>query len=93
MNKSEMEKRPLILNIPNDPDEPNNNNTGFKVFKKIKKERKKNQSDYTKNICGYITKKIIREFVSSNYFPYVAELCQKYKCDYKTMKSYYLSKI
>ena len=29
---------------------------------KVIKEKKHNKCDYQKNICGYITKKIIREF-------------------------------
>ena len=66
---------------------------GFKVFRKIKKERKKNLSDYRKNICGYITKKIIREFVSPNYSAYVNKLCENHQCDYATLKSFYLSRI
>lgn len=70
INKSKIEDRPLILNIPSDPNDANKN-PGFRVFKKVKKEKKKNLSDYRKNICGYITKKIIREFVSPHYFTYV----------------------
>jgi hypothetical protein len=34
---------------------------------KIKKNKKKNPVDYKKNICGYITKKIIREFTSTDF--------------------------
>ena len=33
---------------------------GLRVFKKIKKEKVKSKCDYDKNICGYITKKVIR---------------------------------
>ncbi len=40
---------------------------GLRLFKKIKKEKVRNKCDYDKNICGYITKKVIREFVSKNY--------------------------
>jgi hypothetical protein len=32
---------------------------------KENKEEKKNPFDYRKNICGYITKKVIREFTSA----------------------------
>ena len=39
-----------------------------KVFKKtIKKSKSRMNRDYQKNICGYITKKIIREFGSDTY--------------------------
>ena len=39
-----------------------------KVFKKnIKKSKSRTNRDYQKNICGYITKKIIREFGSDTY--------------------------
>ena len=40
---------------------------GVHVFKKIKKEKVRNKCDYDKNICGYVTKKVIREFVGNNY--------------------------
>jgi hypothetical protein len=33
---------------------------GLRVFKTIKKEKVKSKCDYDKNICGYITKKVIR---------------------------------
>lgn len=41
------------------------NNHSSKNSIKIKKQKKKNPFDYRKNICGYITKKIIREFTNS----------------------------
>ena len=49
--------------------------------------------DYRKNICGYITKKIIREFVSNTFKDKVSDLCQKHEAFYPQCKSYYLSKI
>ncbi len=49
---------------------------GFHVFKKIKKEKKRNMCDYRKNICGYITKKIIREFTGPNYVSLVKSYCE-----------------
>lgn len=49
--------------------------------------------DYRKNICGYITKKIIREFTSPVYSNYVKKLCEEELCDYISCKSYYQSKI
>ena len=36
-------------------------------LKKITKSKTKIESDYKKNICGYITKKVIREFIYGNY--------------------------
>lgn len=39
----------------------------IKIFKPVKKEKVHSRCDYDKNICGYITKKVIREFVSKNY--------------------------
>jgi hypothetical protein len=65
-----------------------------KVFKaKEKKIRIKKPCDYRKNICGYITKKIIREYLSSTYKVKVEQLCDKHGCDYSTSKTYFLSKI
>lgn len=53
-----------MINIPTtilvDPAKNRVDHSGFKLCRKIKKEKKKNASDYRKNICGYITKKIIR---------------------------------
>lgn len=44
------------------------NGSGFQFCRKLKKnKKKKNASDYRKNICGYITKKVIREFTSQTY--------------------------
>jgi len=40
---------------------------GLHIFKSKKKEKVRSRCDYDKNICGYITKKIIREFASENY--------------------------
>ena len=65
----------------------------FSVFKRVKKEKKKNQSDYRKNICGYITKKIIREFVGPNYACHVQDRCDAHQVDYNAVKSHYLAKI
>jgi hypothetical protein len=38
----------------------NHGRLGLKIHGKNKKIKKKNPVDYKKNICGYITKKIIR---------------------------------
>lgn len=43
-------------------------NSGVPIFRKIRKLKKKGPAEYRKNICGYITKKIIREFTSVTYF-------------------------
>lgn len=64
-----MEKRPLVLTLPDFNPIPKNSQSSdipiipkpnHSVFKKVKKEKKYNKCDYQKNICGYITKKIIR---------------------------------
>lgn len=87
--------RVLIINYPNAAHDNSSKSTGseFKLFRKIKKEKKKNESDYCKNICGYITKKIIRELCSPNYASHVRGLCNKHKCDYQEIKTFYLPKI
>lgn len=86
--------RPLIINMPIPTvQNPVNNASSFRLFRKIKKEKKKNQSDYCKNICGYITKKIIRELCSPNYATHVKGLCTKHNCEYKQIKTFYLPKI
>ena len=64
------------------------------VFKpKDKKHKIKKPCDYRKNICGYITKKIIREYFSPTYRLFVEELCKKYDCTYTASKNHFLSKI
>lgn len=67
----EMEKRPLVIN-PHEftvPHLPTNSDPtshlafpvpNISIFKRKLKEKKHNKCDYQKNICGYITKKIIR---------------------------------
>jgi len=77
----DIEKRPLVLNIdelrqPNLLFNNNENNNGVaplnvSIFKKVKKEKKHNKCDYQKNICGYITKKIIREFINNTFDDFV----------------------
>lgn len=49
--------------------------------------------DYRKNICGYITKKIIREFTGSNFASLIKTFCEEERCDYKICKSFYQAKI
>jgi hypothetical protein len=63
------------------------------VFRKIRKEKVKNRCDYDKNICGYITKKVIREFVGRNYEAEARKLADKHRCDYEVCKSYYQKKV
>jgi hypothetical protein len=91
----------IILSHPNgnlhdterNPHSENQSNGGLRIFKKIKKEKVKSKCDYDKNICGYITKKVIREFVGKNYEQEVEELTKKYRCNYSDCKSYYLKKV
>jgi hypothetical protein len=66
---------------------------GLHVFKKIKKEKVRSKCDYDKNICGYITKKVIREFLSKNYEQEVGELIRKHRCSFAECKTYYLRKV
>ena len=66
----------------------------MKLFKKKqKKKRVKGECDYKKNICGYITKKILREFAGPAYYQKVYKLCEEKNCSYSSAKSYYLSQI
>jgi hypothetical protein len=66
---------------------------GLHVFKKIKKEKVRGKCDYDKNICGYITKKVIREFLSKNYEQEVGELTRRHRCSFAECKAYYLRKV
>ena len=66
---------------------------GVHVFKKIKKEKVRTKCDYDKNICGYVTKKVIREFVGTTYALEVDRLMLKYNCNRTDCKSYYLRKV
>ena len=64
------------------------------VFKKkTKRIKKKTTCDYKKNICGYITKKIIREFVSDTFKDTVQQLCEKHGANYTNSKAYYVGRI
>lgn len=38
-----------------------------KLRRKISRSSKKRISNYKKNICGYITKKVLREYLSGSY--------------------------
>lgn len=53
----------------------------------------RNKCDYDKNICGYITKKVIREFVSVGYEKEVSELVRQYHSNYEQCKLFYLKKV
>lgn len=63
------------------------------VFRKVKKERVKSKCDYEKNICGYITKKVIREFLGPNYRGERTNLTHKYGCSEDDCKAYFLKKV
>jgi hypothetical protein len=65
----------------------------LRIFKKVKKEKVRSRCDYDKNICGYITKKVIREFVSKNYEREVGELVIRFRSNYNECKGYYLKKV
>lgn len=64
-------QRPQAYSIPTtilvDPSKSTGEKSGLTLWqKKLKKiKKKKNPFDYRKNICGYITKKVIREFTSA----------------------------
>lgn len=99
-----MEKRPLVIN-PHEftvPHLPTNSDPtshlafpvpNISIFKRKLKEKKHNKCDYQKNICGYITKKIIREFIGDTYEDFVDELCKKYYCNPEEARKWYLSKV
>ena len=82
---------------PPEPDQPpSNGSASLKgLFKPIRKEKVKSRCDYDKNICGYITKKVIREFVSKNYEKDVVEIVREIgnHCTYAECKAYYLKKV
>lgn len=69
----EVPTRSLVIELPSrrpplEPDPPQHPPPAqIHVFRKVKKERVRSKCDYEKNICGYITKKVIREFVGRNY--------------------------
>ena len=77
---------------PQDGNQPHGRE-GLHVFKKIKKEKVRTKCDYDKNICGYVTKKVIREFVGPTYAQDVDKLLEKYHCNRVDCKSYYLRKV
>ena len=81
---------------PPEADQAPNGSASLKgLFKSIKKEKVKSRCDYDKNICGYITKKVIREFVSKNYETDVVEIVRQIgnNCTYSECKAYYLKKV
>lgn len=61
-NSKKYENRVLIpTTILVDPtNNSNKKKEGLRILRKIKKLKKKNPLDYRKNICGYITKKVMR---------------------------------
>ena len=91
--ESENDKKFLVLKIEDACNMKNESKETQKCFKTEKRISKKNKPDYNKNICGYITKKIIREFISRTFEETVRTLCLKHGCDYKEAKAYYFKKI
>lgn len=69
----------------------------FRVFdtkrKHIQKTTNQASNDYRKNICAYITKKVIREFISESYQEGVLALCSKHECTYADVRSYYIARV
>ena len=49
----------------------------MKPISKNEKDTKKAMKDYKKNICGYITKKIMKEFIGNNFIQRVNRLCEE----------------
>lgn len=70
-----------------------NDSTEFDPQKINGKKGKKNNSDYKKNICGYITKKIVREFIGKNFREHVTNLCMKHGCLYDELSDFYQRKV
>jgi hypothetical protein len=66
-----------------------NDTTEINPQKTKRKKAKKANSDYKKNICGYITKKIIREFIGKNFEEHVTNLCAKNNCFYEEVVQFY----
>lgn len=62
------------------PDEEQRELRVFDLTRRVRKPRKK--PDYKKNICGYVTKRAIRECLSEQYEDRVRQLCLKHSCDY-----------
>ena len=92
-NPEPPQQRNLVLNI-GELGTSDEGSSRANIFRKKKIARNKtNKVDYRKNICGYITKKIIREFVSDTFKNKVSDLCHKHQANYPQCKSYYLSKI
>jgi len=55
----------------------------FDASKKIRRKSDKQlRNDYCKNICGYITRRICREFLSESYREEVQQLCIRNSCLY-----------
>jgi hypothetical protein len=99
----DIEKRSVILNLDDFKPPPvlsaSNENpnlfatVNMSIFKKVVKEKKHNKCDYQKNICGYITKKIIREFTGPTFEDFVDDLCKKYYCNSDHARKWYVSRV
>ena len=61
--------------------------------KSIQKEPHKPNNEYRKNICAYITKKVIREFISEGYRQHVTNLCLQQGCEYEQVRAYFLARV
>lgn len=64
-----------------------------KMIRRITKTKTQKESSYKKNICGYITKKVIREFIYGNYKKNVKDLCENEHVEMKDAQDFYESKI
>ena len=62
------------------------------IKKKRKRKKKIGDGAYLKNICGYITKKCIKNLVSPLFKDKVQEYCKKYNASYICLKNFYLGK-
>jgi len=50
-------------------------------------------AEYRKNICGYVTKKVMREFINDTYKKKVEDLCSIYGANYGSARNMYIQKI
>lgn len=75
---AEVGREDFILDINRNEDKDLQNYQVFDTGKKIKKSNKK--KDEKKNICGYITKRIMRELLREKYKGVLWKMCVEYKC-------------
>lgn len=60
-----------------------------KLVRRITKSKAQKESSYRKNICGYITKKVIREFIYGSYKRTVEDLCESEHADWQATQIFY----